>query len=94
VLTCCVNAGACAAAVWYASDIARSGFFSWLAADSTSITVQHAALFTDALVLATGVGAVVLLNKSYILGPAILLYVQFRGSGSTLFSKRVYHILD
>jgi hypothetical protein len=93
-LVVCFHLGISGAAIWHASDIAHSGPFSWLAADSTNVLLQRYALNADALVLATGVRAAVLLQKRFSLIPAILFYVLFTATGNTLSSKRVYHILD
>jgi hypothetical protein len=82
------------AAIWCASDLAQSGFFSWLAADSTSISTQQAAQYADVFALATGVYAVMALEGACILSPIGMFYIAFASTGSTLFSKKAYQILD
>jgi hypothetical protein len=93
-LTWFLNIGFSGAAIWCASDLAQSGIFSWLAEDSSSILTQTAAQYAHVCALVTDVLVVTGLQKACILRPLNIFYLAFTTTGSTFFSKRVYHILE
>jgi hypothetical protein len=82
------------AAILSASHLARSGFFCWLAEDSTSVRTQQAAQYADVLALATGAGAVIFIGGIAVLSPVVLFTASFAALGSTIFSKKVYHLYE
>eukprot|EP00953_Heterococcus_sp_UTEX-ZZ885_P017917 10021-Heterococcus_DN1.PRE.3 len=83
-LTDVVHRVAAAVLAVSAGDRVRSGVFSWLAADSANMSIQEAAQYADAAVLATGFW---LLRNSYIFGPIALFYVHFNTTGSAPKSR-------
>jgi hypothetical protein len=63
----------------HVSSLLPPGVFTWLVADSTDISLQEAAQYADAAVLATGYW---FLRSSPIFNPAVLLFLQFNTTGS------------
>jgi hypothetical protein len=84
MLSWCLIFGNGVAVGFHADDLIQSGFFSWLAADSTSVSTQRAAQYADALALVVlGYGALLIVKRAYLVGAPIMCYMHFTTTGSS-----------